>query len=1060
MGPLAHFWRVFGLALLWVLVSGASGAEPKAAPADPWQSRVEAGRQSWAFSAPREPAIPAVKDAGWCKSPADRFILAKLEARGLRPAPPADKRTLIRRAYFDLIGLPPTPQEVEAFVRDDSPGAFAKVVDRLLASSHYGERWARHWLDVVRYTDSFDARGLGSAGDVKFAWRYRDWVVNAFNRDLPYDRFVMQQIAGDLLAAKHPDEYGPDGIVATTMYVLGNWPGGDADREKMMTDIVDDQVDVTSRAFLGVTLACARCHDHKFDPFSQKDYYSLAGIFFSTHFLPSPGSPASGAPLVTTPIASPTQFRFREEYDRRVAALQKQLDDATDHAYRKLARSMLPKAGEYLLAVGDYEAGSQNDAAQLKAVAEEHHLDAAVLARWVDYLGPSLHAKPVRKLLTKPTRNVAGMSGVDGWISADGRPDPCVIANNTDHPVTLATLTIPARSVSVHPGPATGVGIGWTSPIAGSVRIRGRVADGDPNGGDGIDWRVERSRGDRIETLADGGFPNGGTQDLAAGAGHERLNAIDVQPGDVLQLTVFPKANYTCDTTIVDFEIRQIGGAGRTWNLSRDVVPDLLAGNPHADATGESGIWQFFEAGEERQASVIPPGSRLAQFFATDAPREKIADGLTGALAELSGATAKGKPRTDTSSPSANLPSRGRAAPANAVEREDADRRAAPGSENPDATSFHNSDAKLYHDLTDPRGPFWGPARSERLGLTAEAKAPLAKLSSDLTDLKKSPPPAIEQADALIEGGVPRSRYAGIHDCPVMARGRYDRPGEIVPRGFPRLLAGDGPPPQMHDSGRLELAQWIASPDNPMTAKVMVNRIWQHHFGQAIVRTPNNFGKLGVAPTHPALLDYLARRFIESGWSIKVMHRLIMLSAAYQQSSEPGPRTLAADPDNELLGRMNRQRLEAEPFRDAMLAVGGSLDQTMGGPAFRDLATPRRTLYLMTIRSDRSNYRMLFDAADPTAIVDQRIDSTVAPEALFFMNDPFITGRAKALAERVMKQGLDNRARIDWLYRLLYARPATERETQIGLSILRGGDDALQRYCQVLLCANEFVYVD
>jgi hypothetical protein len=246
-----------------------------------------------------------------------------------------------------------------------------------------------------------------------------------------------------------------------------------------------------------------------------------------------------------------------------------------------------------------------------------------------------------------------------------------------------------------------------------------------------------------------------------------------------------------------------------------------------------------------------------------------------------------------------------------------------------------------------------------------------------------------------------------------------------------------------------------------MTAKVMVNRLWQHHFGQGIVRTPNNFGKLGVPPTHPELLDYLARRFVDSGWSIKAMQKMIMLSAAYQQSSVPDDRTLAGDPDNELFGRMNRQRLEAEPFRDALLAISGSLDKTMGGPAFRELNVPRRTLYLMTIRSDRSNFRMLFDAADPTGIVDQRNDSTVAPQALFLMNNPFVLDRAKALADRVMNEGPpDDRARIDWLYCLLYSRPTTDRETEIGMSVIRAGGESWQRYCQVLLCANEFVYVD
>src|SRR5665213_1844860 len=246
-------------------------------------------RKQWAYHPPIAPAIPPVADQAWCRSPIDRFILAKLEEKGLKPAPSADKRMLIRRAYFDLIGLPPTPEQVDAFVGDASPGAFAKVVDELLANPHYGERWGRHWLDVVRYTDSYDSRGVGNPGDCANAFRYRDWVVKSFNDDLPYDRFIKQQVAGDLLPGDG-GAFNADGLVATEMYVIGNWPGGEADRKKMLTDIVDDQIDVTGRAFLGLTLACARCHDHKFDPISANDYYGLAGIFFSSHFMPGQGS--------------------------------------------------------------------------------------------------------------------------------------------------------------------------------------------------------------------------------------------------------------------------------------------------------------------------------------------------------------------------------------------------------------------------------------------------------------------------------------------------------------------------------------------------------------------------------------------------------------------------------------------------------------------------------------------------------------------------------------------------------------------------------------------------
>jgi hypothetical protein len=1007
--------RTIPLAVLLCVVATASGA-PSSATTQPLEDRIRAGRQSWAFSAPKEPVVPSVVDASWCKSPIDRFILAKLDAQGLKPAAPANKRTLIRRAFFDLIGLPPKPEEIDAFLHDDSPDAFAKVVDHLLNSPHYGERWARHWLDVVRYTDSNDARGVGSEGDIAFAWRYRDWVVKALNQDLPYDQFVMQQIAGDLLPAKDPSQFNADGLVATCMYVIGNWPGGDADRRKMMTDIVDDQVDVTGRAFLGVTLACARCHDHKFDPISQRDYYGMAGIFFSSHFLPSPGSPTSGSAILRFPIASPAELERRKVYGQKVADAQKRMEDFADAQYVKLAKSLIPRTGDYVsaaLELAQHGAPPQSD---VDRYAADRKLDSYYLSRWVSYLGSAAHTEPTRKLLTKANHNIAGIPGVDGWIGVDGRPDPCVLANNTDHPVSFSTLTLPAKSISMHPGPTSGVAVGWTSPVAGSVRITGRVIDGDPNCGDGIDWRIEHGHANRLQPIASGAFPNGGRQELADGDSGKQSQTIDVAQGDMLQLTIFPKGNYSCDTTIIELEIAERDGT-RTWNLSRDVVPDLLVGekgNPHADSLGNPGTWRFFETGSEEPATGAAPGSSLANLLDTapDDRAPQVAE-LTNALLALDQQNAPTGP-----------------------------------------------DAKLYKDLVDPKGPFWGEAPKQNAHLPQEATDALARMSQELAGLKKDAPPPVELANALTEGGVPQSEYAGTHDGFILNRGRYDRKGDPVPRSFPVLLAGDTQPHISQGSGRVELARWVASASNPMTAKVMANRIWQHHFGEGIVRTPNNFGRLGVDPTHPELLNYLARRFVENGWSIKSLHRLIMLSAAYQQSSVPDEKTLAADPDNTLFGHMNRQRQEAEPFRDALLAVSGKLDETMGGVAYRDFNTPRRTLYLMTIRSDRTNFRMLFDAADPTSIVDQRIDSTVAPQALFLMNNPLVIDRSRALADRALKQGPDDRARINWLYETLYARPAADREIEIGLAATRSGDEAWQRYCQVLLCANEFVYVD
>jgi hypothetical protein len=648
---------------------------------------TEEQRKFWSFQPVKDAVPPVVKDRSWVKSAIDQFILAKLEENGLSPARPADKRTLIRRATFDLIGLPPTPEEINAFLMDDSPQAFCRVIERLLNSPRYGERWGRHWLDLVRYTDSFDARivnGPGSEMDITEAWRYRDWVVDAFNRDLPYDQFIIAQIAGDILASKEPGH--EKDILATGMLAIGNWGGGDADKEKLLTDIVDDQIDVVGRSTLGLTIGCARCHDHKFDPIPTADYYSLAGIFFSTHILPNVGPKTNGPPMLRISLAPKEEVEKQDRYAARVAELEKEVKTAA--------------------------------------------------------------AQP-------------------------------------------ATSTVP-------------------------------------------------------------------------------------QP--------------------------------------------------------------------------------------------------------------------------------------------------------------------------------------------ANSRSRLVKLQGELAAMKKNAQPPLPFANGAQEGGVPDSPHAGIHDVRIHIRGSYARLSDLVPRRFPRIIAGDNQPPIKEGSGRLQLARWLVSPDHPLTARVMVNRIWQHHFGQGIVRSPSNFGKQGERPTHPELLNYLAKRFVESGWSIKAMHRLIMLSAAYQQSSEPEPETFKKDPDNRFFGHMNRQRLEAEAIRDNLLAVAGRLDRMVGGKAVRDFRSPRRSLYQMTIRSDRSGFGPLFDVADSTEPVATRSVSTVAPQALFLLNHPFVMEQKAALARLILAADkADNKERIQKAYILLYARPPTEEEMQIGQDFLsREGSSAQawEEFCEILLCANEFIFVD
>lgn len=825
-------------------VAAAEGAKPQAA------MDLREVRERFPYAPVKAQIVPQVKDRAWAMGEIDRFVLSRLEAKGLRPAKALDKRALIRRATYDLTGLPPTVAEVETFVADESPGAFAKVVDRLLASPAYGQRYARYWLDLVRYTDSFDARGTGGPMDCAEAWRYRDWVVDAFNRDLPYDEFVRRQIAGDLLTT--PSDR-LDGIVATGVYAIGNWGGGDADKEKLLTDIVDDQIDLTGRAFLGLTLACARCHDHKFDPISTRDYYALAGIFFSSHILPGVGPKTNGPDMLRIPLATPDEIARRERVKAELAALERPDGGAT-------------------------------------------------------------YARGAFMPMREPLRNVRNIAGLHAVKAAGKQDTPSATFNTTDRDVAFITIKMPPRSVAVHPPPVGGVAAVFECPTDATVTLEGRLADADPNCGDGIEYRLlhRPHGGDAVVTLASGATDNGKSASVSAGP-------LKLAAGDQIELLILPRAEYSCDTTVIDLRIKPTDASSPVHDLRAEVLADPFA-------TGAP--WHFDQ---------VAPDPRVAEL------RRQLA-------------------------------------------------------------------------------------------------APL---------------PA---AHGLQEGGCPGSPQQGVHDVRVHVRGRYDRLGDTVPRGFPRVLAGEESARISEGSGRAELARWVASAANPMTARVMANRLWQWHFGEGIVRTPNNFGKLGTPPTHPELLDWLAGEFVRSGWSVKAMHRMIMLSAAYQQDSEGDAETMKADPDNLYFGRMNRRRLDAEGIRDSMLAATAELDLASGGPAVKDLNSPRRTLYLMTVRSDRTGYRMLFDAADPTGIVDRRIDSTVAPQALFLMNHPFVTARAKKLAGQLT--GSD-RERVEGLYRKLFGRPATEDEIALGLRFVgTRGEAGWEQYCHALLCSNEFVYVD
>ncbi len=789
----------------------------------------------WAFQpvAARQP--PAVDDADWNQNPIDRFVLAKMQEHGLQPAQPANKLAWLRRATFDLTGLPPTPQEAEAFVKDTSPQAYERVIGRLLASPLYGERWGRHWLDVARYADS---TGNDEDHRYPYAWKYRDYVIAAFNNDMPYDQFVREQIAGDLLPGDDGAAVNQRGIIATGFLALGPKAVAQQDKRRMLYDVYDEQIEVVSKSMLGLTVACARCHDHKFDPILTKDYYSLAGIFASTRNFKD--SSAHVSSILFKPLVAQEVYDRYEAEQRLVKNKRIELDNLADIELEEYVESVAGRIADYMLAAREvYEDGA--DAAEL---ALRRDLEPGQLERWVGYLKPA------------------------------GAP-------------------------------------------------RGQLAD----------WH-------------------------ACAASERAATAAAYQQS-------FRKTLKEWHHTI------------RRWRAS---AIDLI-----------------------RDGSMPPP------------PKPSF------------------------------LPGRDR----------------------------------FFHDVYYARGAplrFEGDERNEIL--RPETVATIARLQSEVAEMEANALPEPPMANAVEEGPVVRQK--------VFVRGDYNAEGEPAPKVFPAILAGFEQEPIGSGSGRLELADWIASPSNPLTARVMVNRIWQKHFGEGIVRTPSNFGTLGAPPTHPGLLDWLAASFVEEGWSVKQMHRKIMLSRAYRMSSAASPEAARIDPGNQWLSRFNRRRLDVEELRDGMLAIDNSLDLAMGGTLQSGFGTDRenssdrlsidpatskrRMVYLPLRRANLPTLLNLFDFGDAATSLGKRPVTNVAPQALFMMNSEFVASRAGNLAEQLL-QGEDRAAsdRVRRAYMAVLTREPDAGEIDSALSYVgsytasfqgAGELDAWQSYCRVLLASNDFIYVD
>jgi hypothetical protein len=740
----------------------------------PVRMTLAEGRKFWSFVKPTEPKIPTPQPANWARNDIDRFVLAKLDEKGLKPAPEADRRTLIRRATYDLTGLPPTAEEVDAFIADASPDAYDKLVDRLLASPRYGERWGRHWLDVARYADT-KGYVFNEERQYAFAYTYRDWVIQALNQDLPYDQFLTEQIAADRLDLKGDKQpLAALGFLTVGRRFINN-----------QTEIIDDRIDVVCRGTMALTVGCARCHDHKYDPIPTADYYSLYGVFESSD---EPGE----LPLLGTAAPDPTQAAaYEKEHAKRVADV---LAFRTKH-YRD-AEATLRKGdvvAQYLLATRELGDG---DWPKAIGIATEKKLNAWTLAKWRDYLK-----------------------------QAAAKHDPVWAA------WALGPATRPA-----------------SQPVVG----------GNP--------------------VIAAAITKGSLKDLAGLAG-----------------------------------------------VYGSVLAKFDGDKPLADANEEAIRLTLRGAGTP-----------------TDFPLEKVGEFFNG------------------------------------------------------------------QDVND-----------------------LRELDKKVDELTATHPGSPPRAMAMEDRATPIEPH-------IFKRGNPANAGDQVPRRFLEILSRDDRKPFKTGSGRLELAQDIVSKENPLTARVMVNRVWQWHFGQGLVRTASDFGSRGDRPTHPELLDYLALRFEnEQGWSLKKLHRLIMLSATYRQASfGADPKGPAVDPENLLLYRFNPQRLDFESLRDSLLAVSGQIDLKMGGRSVDILAEPfipRRTVYAFIDRQNLPGVFRTFDFASPDGHQAARAMTSVPQQALFMMNSQFVIEQAKKLAgQSSIAAENDPRKKIDLLYRAVLDRLPTTGEVAMG----------------------------
>jgi hypothetical protein len=813
---------------------------PWGSPAPTGAAGAGPGRGHWAFTPIRHASVPAVRKGDWTRNFVDAFVLERLEQAGLVPSSSADRRTLIRRATVDLLGIPPTAEEIEAFETDPSPDAYPRLVERLLASPLYGERWGRHWLDVARYADT---KGYVFQEERKypFAYTYRDYVIRSFNRDLPFDRFVIEQVAADQLDL----EGDPTPLAAMGFLTVGRRFLND------QNEIIDDRIDVVGRGLLGLSLGCARCHDHKYDPIPSEDYYSLYGVFASSV------EPDELPRLERAGVPDPPET---DSLRHELEAARKARDAYLAARTAELEKDLHERFSKYLKAAFELDLNPRHPKLDERAAAD--------------------------KLVPQRIRAVSFL---------------------------------------------------WRR------RLESAEAPRDPVVGT---WKA-------LAAVAKEGF---------AAKAREILSERSIQPGSVHPL-----------------------------------LAKTFRDRPPASMDQVAARYVEILSGLEARSRALDPKTKQ--------PRRALAE--------------------------------------------------------PDWESLRLA-------VFGPGGIVSIPADGARFVLDRPQRQRYTALSN-----------AVQKLEAKSAGKAGRAMV--MRDAPqpmephVLIRGNPGRPGKAVPRRFLKVLSGPDRRPFQKGSGRLELAQAVADAKNPLTARVLVNRVWHWHFGQGLVTTPSDFGVRSDPPSHPGLLDELAATFIDDGWSIKSLHRRIMLSSTYQQRSDPREDGLMRDPQNRLVWRFNRQRLDFETLRDSVLAVSGSLELAQAGPSVpinEPPFPPRRTVYGFIDRQNLDGVYRTFDFSVPDATSPKRFITNVPQQALFLMNSPFVQDQARELALAVERDTDHDSAstqaehRVRLVYRKVLGRSPGPRELELGTAFLDRKPAEhetvapLAQLAQVLMLTNEFMFVD